>query len=328
MSPSVGDSVDRLLVGDIGGTNARFAIRGVDGCLHHAHTLQSSSFASMADALRAYQAVVPDGTLPVHAALGIAGPTDGLTASLTNCPMRVDADEAKTVLGMESFVLFNDFTAIARSLSEFGADDVLPIGPRLSRTGSKAVVGPGTGLGVAALATTHLGWDVVASEGGHIPIAAHTADERETLRTLSANSGFISAEMLFSGGGLERLHRTILYMEGLPSVELTAREITHRAWGKTDASCQHAVDLFYGFLGVAASSAALNFCAIGGVYVAGGIVRRNPEALVASRFRENFEHHPTMTHFLQSVPTYLVLHPSPGLVGVAGLFDDLMRGSL
>lgn len=310
-----------ILVGDVGGTNARFAVYAGNE-LGEVEVMDTASFVSLTEVLLEFRRR-RGRALPDVAAIGLAGPASGSRLRLSNSSMLIDADDAARELGLQTIRFYNDFRCVARALVELGPDDTQQIGGGVPAPGgARAIVGPGTGLGIVGLLPGSAGWQVVESEAGHSPIAGCTSDERSALDFVFEETGSISAESVLSGQGLERLLRHVETSNLLDSSRRTAAEVTAAAWTGADPHARKALDLFYRFLGTAASSAALTFCARGGVYLAGGIVGRSPAALAASRFRESFERHSAHHDYLRRVPVFLVLHPNPGLLGAARLALD------
>jgi len=170
-----------------------------------------------------------------------------------------------------------------------------------------------------------------AGEGGHVGLSGLYADEElEVLRVLREELGFPSAEMVLSGPGLTRLFLTLAGIRGrrVAADEARPGRIVERACAGTDEHCVATLNLFCQILGATAANAALTTGATGGVFLAGGIVRRFPDFLARSGFRERFETHPDLGHYLQRIGTAVVVAPEPGLLGAFHLLlDEHERGS-
>jgi glucokinase len=175
----------------------------------------------------------------------------------------------------------------------------------------KAVLGPGTGLGVASLIPTQDGWQAVSGEGGHVTLPAVTPKEAELIEQLRERFGHCSAERLISGPGLELLH-TMLHTSG----EITAAAIATLA-ETGDEQAQETFSLFFELLGTVAANLALTVGAFGGVYIGGGIIPRHAERFAASGFRRRFEAKGRYGDYLKSIPTYLIVSDHPTLTGLA-----------
>ncbi len=178
-----------------------------------------------------------------------------------------------------------------------------------------AVVGPGTGLGVAGLLPKGAGWRAVPGEGGHATLGARTDLESEVLAVLRRRYDHVSAERVLSGQGLCDLHQALCTVRGQPTTELAADAVTTQA--VDDPLCADTVGLFTDFLATVASDVALVFDADGGVFIGGGIVPRLGALFDAERFRARFIDKGRFSGHCDAMPTHLITHPYPGLVGLA-----------
>ncbi|MFI0407669.1 glucokinase [Actinomadura sp. 3N508] len=303
------------LVGDIGGTNARFAlVDGPDGAPARAESLPTREHAGLAEAAAAYLAEFAPDVRPSAACLAVAGPVAGGTYHLTNAGWPKGTPEAvRAHLGLPHLEIINDFEALALALPRLGADDLVPIGDvAAAEDAPLAVLGPGTGLGVAGLVPTPSGWVPLPGEGGQVDLPAATGRELEVARLLRAERGVANAEYLLSGGGLTRIHRYLAEIDGEPAEERTAEEITER---RDDPRCHETLLMFCALLGSLAGNVALTLGARGGVYLGGGILPRIADVLRDSTFRDRFEGKPPVEDYLRGIPTALIVHPGPALAG-------------
>ncbi|RFS82831.1 glucokinase [Actinomadura spongiicola] len=305
------------LVGDVGGTNARFAlVDGPDGVPSQVKSLPTRDHAGLAEAASAYLHQYAPDVRPSAGCLAVAGPVVGRTYHLTNAGWpKGTADEVRARLGLPHLEIINDFEALALSLPRLGGDDLVPLGGTAPDPGAPlAVVGPGTGLGVAGLVPTPSGWVPLPGEGGQVDVPAATDRELEVVRLLRAEHGTSNVEYLLSGNGLARLHRYLAALDGEAAGTLTAREITER---RDDPRCREALDIFCALLGSLAGNVALTLGARGGVYLGGGIPPRIVDVLRGGAFRARFEGKPPMEDYLRAVPVALIVHPGPALAGAA-----------
>ena len=311
------------LVGDVGGTNARFAwIAGPEAPIDRVASTPCADHPSLGAAIESYLAT-HDLARPRWAAIGIATPVTGDRVRMTNHPWAFSIDAVQRELGLARLVVLNDFTALALSLPALDPADLQAVGGGAAAAGAPlALLGPGTGLGVSGLLFTPGGAAAVpiAGEGGHVTLAA--ADEREArvIELLRRRFGHVSAERALSGPGLAHLHEALAQLNGESRPAMTAAQITAAA--DSDAHCAAVVDLFCGLLGGVAGNLALTLGARGGVYVGGGIVPRIAGRLARSPFRERFEAKGRFRDYLAAIPTWLVLaQDSPALVGAARALD-------
>jgi glucokinase len=305
------------VIGDIGGTNARFAL-AQNGAYQNLVHVAVGQYASLHDALTAYIEGLAPSLRPSEAALAIAGPVFGDTIALTNHGWTFSISELKQSLQLSSLVVMNDFAATALAVPYLPASDIFLIGPESAEAkGPIGVVGPGTGLGVSSLIPAGDKWALVPGEGGHVTLAASTKAEDEIIKVLRARFEHVSAERVLSGAGLVNLYEALCSIAGVAAAPLTPADVTHRAICRTDATCVEAFTHFCRFLGTVASDLALTIGATGGIYVAGGILLRFKEAFAASPFRERFEDKGRFSGLLRGIPTRLILDESPALSGLA-----------
>ncbi len=314
---------DLRLIGDIGGTNARFAIAqgGKYAQLRH---VEVDQYPSLQDALSDYLQALPAGerkNLP--GLLDVAGPVLGDRITMTNKAWSFSVSELRQGLGLASLVVVNDFAATARAIPYLSRAAVLTVGPRLpDAKGNIAVIGPGTGLGMSALIPNGGDWTLVAGEGGHATLAASTPEEFAIVEMLRKRWSHVSEERVLSGAGLVNLYEALCEIDGKEPRMLSPADVTRHAIDRTDSVCVRAFALFCGFLGSVAGDLALTVSAFGGVYIAGGILPRFKEAFAASSFRERFESKGRFASMLAKMPTHLILEENPGLTGLANMPID------
>lgn len=306
------DLTGPVLVADIGATNARFAL-AVEGRLAEPVVLPTAGAVDGSTLVcRALERL--GGGRPSAACLSLAGPVDGGCGRLTNAGLAFDAAVLSRDLGCP-VRLINDFQALARALPELEALRQLG-GSFPDPAGVRAVLGPGSGLGMALLVPVGSDWQVVASEGGHADLAAGSALEQEIVAQLRTDGGAVSWEHLLSGPGLSRLHGALGALWGArPGEPLSPALIVERGLGAADPLCHQTLDLFCGLLGAAAGNLCLMAKATGGVYLGGGIVPRLVDFVSASPLRRRFEERAGLAELVAAVPLYLILDSWPGLTG-------------
>jgi glucokinase len=310
------------LLGDVGGTNARFAWQDDDGApLRDIVSMPTAEHPSLAAALAAYLKRLGRAA-PPWCAIGIANPITGDRVQMTNSHWSFSIEALRRELGFERFVVINDFTALALALPDLQPAELRQLGGATAVAGAPlALIGPGTGLGVSGLLPTHAPgrWVALQGEGGHVTLAAANAREAAVLQVLRERFGHASAERAVSGQGLEALHAALVVLAGPPTgAALTAAEISERALAGADAPCVEALALFCAFLGNVAGNLALTLGARGGVYIGGGIVPRLGDAFARSPFRERFEDKGRFRGYLEPIPVWVIVSEvSPALRGAA-----------
>lgn len=307
----------KALVADIGGTNARFAIADIDTLIiDHFAAYPSTSFPSLQAAVEPYLATIPH--RPALACFAIAAPVSGETLRLTNLPWTFTRDELQSACGVRHLHVVNDFEALALALPWLTPHDLHRIGGGdPAGKGTKVVLGPGTGLGVAGLAQAASGWVGLPGEGGHVSFPARNSRELAIVDRVAGGGGHVSAERLISGPGLAALYRILAGMKGEAAEALPATGIVRAALAHEDPLAEEALELFVEWLGRFAGDMALAFGARGGVYLGGGIAPRIIEALEAGGFRKAFEAKGRLSPFLETVPVHVIKAADAGLRGAA-----------
>lgn len=314
------------LLGDIGGTNARWGWQAGPGAPIGAIDVRPvSAHASLLDAARDYLA--RHGHPPPRAAaIGVATPVTGDAVRMTNHPWAFSIRALKASLGVDRLRVLNDFEALALALPALAPSALRPLGhgadARAADDAPRALLGAGTGLGVSALVRCGSRWQPIAGEGGHVTLAAADDDEAAVLALLRRTHGHVSAERVCSGSGLVVLYRAACELAGHPPRLLEPAEVGRLALGGGDADCVRAAGWFAGFLGNVAGNLALTLGARGGVHVGGGVVPRLGAAFDAARFRARFEAKGRFAAYLRAIPTWLVVAPTPALTGAALALDS------
>lgn len=307
-----------ILIGDIGGTNARFAILVDSYAEPKAFPIvQTSDFSTIDQAI---QSAILDRTSvqPRSAVLAVAGPVDGDEIALTNCDWVVRPRAMFEEFGLSEIVVLNDFEAQAMAVVALGEEHLEKIGPgRPEPLGSRVVLGPGTGLGVAGLIHACHRWIPVRGEGGHMDIGPRTARDREVFPHIEPIEGRISGEQILCGRGLVNTYRAVAKADGKTPRFTMPAEITAAALEKSDPVAEEALELFVTCLGRTAGDLALVFMSRGGVYLTGGIAQKIIPALKSGAFRAAFEDKAPHRELLRSMPVYVITHPLAALAGLA-----------
>lgn len=311
-----------LLIGDIGGTNARFAIADPKAPgFTSEHTLKCRDFATAEDAMTHYLEVV-GAARPTAICLAAAGPIVDERVRFTNNPWIIEAKALRKSFKTDRVQLLNDFEAIAYSIPFLGKDDAVTVGlpdpePLSDEKYTVAVIGPGTGLGAVGLVRDGARYLPIAGEASHGGFAPESQVQIDVLRHLRERFERVSSERLVSGPGIENLYWTLCRIHNEQRAALNAAEIFAAANSGNDARASEAVELFFEVLGQFAGDYALAIGAFDGVYIAGGIAKRYPDKLANSRFRNGFERKGRHRSLMERIPTQLITHDQPGLLGAA-----------
>ena len=319
------DPVRQIVTADIGGTHARFALAAIDArgavTLDEPVTLRTGDHASFRTAWEDF-ASHRGGDVPRELALAFAGPVGGEQLELTNNPWVIRPDRLASEYGVDRHLILNDFGAIAHAVAAFGDDDFAPLcGPDapLPRAGVISIVGPGTGLGVAALLRRDDGYEVIETEGGHIDFAPLDPLEDRILAFLRTGLRRVSVERIVAGSGIVNIYNALAAIEGRAVVPGDAKTLWGAALDGSDSLAAAALDRYCLSLGAVAGDLALAQGAAA-VVVAGGLGLRLKDQLPRSGFARRFAAKGRFERRMEAIPVKLVTHPQPGLFGAAAAY--------
>jgi len=314
------------LVGDVGGTHARFAIAETDGKttrISHAAVLQAADYPTGEAALEAYLKRLK-GARPHQAVIAAAGPIQkGVVSFTNNDGWGFSETRVAKACGFSQVRLINDFTAQALAIGRLGSHGTRLIGPKVRgrANATAAIMGPGTGFGAAALVDDGRTRAVLTGEGGHSAFAPEDEVEIEILRRLTARFGEVSVERVVSGPGLFNLYQALAEMAGETPSLTAPDQVTHAGLAGAGLA-RDALSRFCAILGSVAGNLALAMGAQGGVYISGGIAPDIFDFLAASDFRRRFETKDRMGDYLRAIPTRVVTQPHAALIGAAALIGE------
>jgi glucokinase len=315
----------QIAVADVGGTHARFAVAGIDGgrvvSLGEPVTLKTSEHGSFQLAWQEFgrRAGID---LPNELAIAFAGPVGGELLKLTNNPWVIRPALIKERLGVDRYTIVNDFGAVAHAVATLGDEHFQHLcGPEhpLAAKGVVSIVGPGTGLGVAALLKKADGYDVIETEGGHVDFAPLDVLEDRILIELRRSFRRVSVERIASGRGLWNVYEALGAIEGLNLTFHDEKELWAAALAGSDSLANAALDRVCLTLGAVAGDMALAQGAMG-VVIAGGVGLRLADYLPQSGFRDRFIAKGRFERRMDEMPVKLITHLQPGLIGAAAAF--------
>jgi glucokinase len=314
------------LLGDVGGTNARWAWQARPGAaMERVRVLPCSKFSAI-DACIEHYLRLEGLPAPRCAAFGIATALTGDQVQMTNHPWRFSVAALQAALDVERLVVLNDFEALALAVPALGDGESRAVGGGVATAGANlAVLGAGTGLDVSGLvADGHGAWHAVVGEGGHVTLAAGNPREAAVLAVLHERFGHVSAERALSGPGLVNLYDAVCRLDGEAADALEPADVLTRALTQgagQNRQCQEALQLFGALLGSTAGNLALTLGARGGVYIGGGIVPRLGTHFDALPFRARFEDKGRFQPYLAAIPTRVITAEAPALLGAVRALD-------
>jgi len=307
-----------VLLGDVGGTNARFALVSEAAAgMGAPQIVKTARYGTIDEAI---EAAVLDGlgARPRSAVIAVAGPVDGDAIALTNSSWVVRPKDMFASVGLGDIVVLNDFEAQALSVLALGEDSLERIGGDAAiANAARVVVGPGTGLGAAGLVHARGTWIPVPGEGGHMDIGPRSRRDFEIFPHLETIEGRVSGEQILSGPGLVNTYRAVAAADGkTPRLSVPA-DITRAALDRSDAIAVEALEFFVTCLGRTAGDLALVFKSRGGVFLTGGIVPKIVPALRSGAFRAAFEDKAPHGAMMAAIPVSVVTDPVGALAGLA-----------
>ncbi|PAJ72566.1 glucokinase [Pseudoalteromonas sp. NBT06-2] len=317
------NTFEPIVVADIGGTNARFALvtefdkSTMKFKIEQSQTYPSENYSCLESVLTHYLEFVSS-FAPKYACLAVAGPIKGESVRLTNLGWNFVVSDIKQAFNFEKLSVINDFAAFAYASPYLDKNDNVSIKSGLcSGQENIAVIGPGTGFGAAALVINNDHQAVLSCEAGHISLAAVTPLQFELLAQLKTEHEHVSVETVFSGIGLTRLYKAMAQVNQINAENLDPAQITQKALDGSCEICIQTLEEFCSWLGCVAGDLALTFGARGGVFIGGGILPRMKQVLLDSKFSDNFIKKGIMTNFVQDIPVTLVVQDNIPLIGAA-----------
>lgn len=311
-----------ILIADIGGTNARFALTTVaPQYFKQAQTLEAAEFEDVASAIDTY--------LHSHSieqleaiCLAVAGPIRNDKVSFPNSHWSIDCALLRSRYNTPLVRLLNDWEAISYSLSSLADTDLVSIGGDWKSLADHdytvGALGPGSGLGMSGLLRRNGQLIPLVTEGGHAGFSPENQLQGQILAHLHQKfDDRISRERLLSGPGLVNIHEALCAIHGQENPGLIAADIAVAGINKTDPICEKTFDLFFEVLGQVAGDIALALGSTDGIFIGGGICQRYPQQLQDSLFRKGFENKGRHSHLMKDIPTWLIEHKNPGLLGAS-----------
>lgn len=305
------------VVADVGGTNIRLSVCNIEtGELSKLREFACAEFLTLDAALVQYFSTLQDKVK--HLCVGIACPVDNDQVVMTNLSWEFSKQALKEKLNLDSLYVINDYTAISLAVPFVEEADKIKIGGgTLQVDGPTAVFGPGTGLGVSHIIKEGGKWISLDGEGGHVSFAPNTREQADILLLLQEQFGHVSAERLLSGQGLVNIYHSLCRLDGKQPEFHEPKQVSKAALESSCSVAARSLTVFCQIMGGFAGNLALNLSCTGGVYIAGGVVPRFVEFFKESEFRSYFEDKGRFNDYLAVIPTYLITHDNPGLLGAS-----------
>jgi glucokinase len=318
-------AVRPILLADIGGTNARFALLRDEICGPIEH-IRVAEHSTAKHAIAAFLGRQASGVPVDTAILAVAGVIDHEHCEIINSGWILDAAELRTAFDLRAVHLLNDFEALAWSVPHLKPTDLFEL--RRGRAVANApvlLIGPGTGFGASCLLSPEDGGRIIASEAAHSTLPAASPLEDAVIDLLRRRFGHASVERALSGPGLQNLYEALAAIRGTETPAPDAAAITTAALEGRCELCRATLDMFCALLGEVAGNLALTFCARGGVYIGGGIVTHFPEYLARSGFGTRFSAKGRFHDYLRNIPVRVITRPDATFAGLKAFADHRAR---
>lgn len=304
-----------VLLADVGGTNSRLGLWEGNAHPEEMTYFSNQDYDSLEQIVNTF--LEQRQLQGLSAVIAIACPVGGDIIAMTNLGWRFSVSGFRQATGLSQVHFINDFEAVARSVPALEKQDVISLNsasPHPYRP--KVVLGPGTGLGVAGLVPMGGQWQPVVTEGGHVTLPARNEEEAALIARLRQRFPHVSAERVVSGPGIELLYQAVCEQQGVKPEPLTAQDIAVLADQDSDHLCRQTMAQFFRFLACVAGNLALSYGALGGVYLAGGILPKNKRLFLESDYLNVFAEKGRFETYLQQIPNTLIVRKDPALIGL------------
>ena len=329
-------ALSTLLAGDMGGTKTLLALYGIkDGRLKQLYQQRfiSSDWRSLEPMLKCFLEQRPsDIEAPEHGCIAVAGPVNNRNARITNLPWQLNEDQLAAAASIRQLELVNDFGVLIYGLAHFDETQqvVLQVGD--AQEGPMAILGAGTGLGMARGIRTEKGVIALSSEGGHREFAPRSEEEWHLACWLKNDLGVdrLSVERIVSGTGLGHIATWLLQTADAQAHPL---QRVAEAWRKNKSSdlpaqvsmaaaqgdplMRRAQTIWLSAYGAAAGDLALQELCTGGLWIGGGTAAKQLAGLQSAAFLKTMRQKGRFEAFLAGLKVTAVIDPEAGLFSAA-----------
>jgi glucokinase len=305
------------LVGDIGGTNARFALVAPGKSeLMSIKTLQCTKFETVQEAINSYISSINDAEI-VSACIASAGTTHLDIFKPANNDWVINKSNVSSALNDIQVNWINDFSAQALATTTLKDNDVIVINQgAIQPERVRLVIGPGTGLGTCGLINSSSGWIPLPAQGGHSDFAPNSSLEIEIWTLLQKQFGHVAVERILSGPGIVNLYKALCQINGKEALFNSPSEITSAAIKvNPDSMSKETLHLFCQIFGSVTGTIALSTGCLGGIYITSDLVRNFLEFFIDSDFLKSFEDKGRLKYYMTDIPIFISTKENMGLIG-------------
>ena len=305
------------MVGDIGGTNARFALVAPGKSeLMSIKTLQCTKFETVQEAINFYISSINDAEI-VSACIASAGTTHLDIFKPANNDWVINKSNVSSALNDIHVNWINDFSAQALATTTLKDNDVIVINQgAIQPERVRLVIGPGTGLGTCGLINSSSGWVPLPAQGGHSDFAPNSSLEIEIWTLLQKQFGHVAVERILSGPGIVNLYKALCQINEKEVLFNSPSEITSAAIKvNPDSISKETLHLFCRIFGSVTGSIALSTGCLGGIYITSDLVRNFLEFFIDSDFLKSFEDKGRLKYYMTDIPIFISKKENMGLIG-------------
>jgi len=305
------------LVGDIGGTNARFALVAPGKSeLMSIKTLQCTKFETVQEAIKSYLSSIDDVEI-VSACIASAGTTHLDVFKPANNDWVINKSNVSSALNDIQVNWINDFSAQALATTTLKSNDVIVINKgAVQPERVRLVIGPGTGLGTCGLINSSNGWVPLPAQGGHSDFAPNSSLEIEIWTLLQKQFGHVAVERILSGPGIVNLYKALCQINEKEVLFNSPSEITSAAIKvNPDSISKETLHLFCRIFGSITGSIALSTGCLGGIYITSDLVRNFLDFFIDSDFLKSFEDKGRLKYYMTDIPIFISKKENMGLIG-------------
>ena len=312
------------LIGDIGGTNARFALTSTkNSSFYEYRKMKCADYITLSDAIESYLKEINLDAID-NAFLAVAAPIFEEKIKVINSHWLVDRKELARKLNIDSIHVINDFESIAYAIEIINKSNYQAIGPLKQAHTKKfqyniGIIGPGTGLGGAGLRKDENKTRAYAAELGHVGFASQSELQLEIVEVLRGKYNRVVNETVVSGPGLRNIHWALHCIKNKRYEEYSSEEIFKQIHNSEIAKLS--VDLFFEMLGQIAGDFALAIGAFDGILITGDLINSNSHLIQESLFRFGFENKDNYQDLMQNIPTSIINIPEVGLLGIYQFYN-------
>ncbi len=323
-------NINYIIAGDLGGTKTLLAVFEVENghlTLKGWKKYASQEFSAFSDMLREFVREFSAFTID-RMVLGVAGPVVNQSVRLTNLRWTLQAEELAAAFKIPAVVLLNDLEATAYGLATLTEQELFPLQKVKKRqSGNMAILAPGTGLGQAGLSWNGQYMQPFATEGGHVLYSPSQTFDQHLLAMLQEKYELVTWEHVLSGRGIYDMYlfltqiskdkATPSFHEGVLAADDPAAFISKAALEGSEKIASVTLQYFCMNLFACLTNLALQFKAMGGVYLGGGISPKILPIIQQMSMGQPFLKHPTMNALLAEIPVQVILNEHTALQGAA-----------